>query len=146
MKNRKKNIKLSALIIAHNEEKNLPSCLNKLKSMDEIVIVLDKTNDNSKSISKKFTKKIYEGSWKLEGERRNFGLKKCTGDWILEVDADERVTSELLIEIKNKIVLADPGYFLIPFDNFVGKKKGGDGFIREVLQHLVKPLNLEDIY
>ena len=123
MKNRKKNIKLSALIIAHNEEKNLHFCLDKLRSVDEIVVVLDKTNDKSKSISKKFTKKIYEGSWKLEGERRNFGLKKCTGDWILEVDADERVTSELLIEIKNKIVLADPGYFLIPFDNFVGKKK-----------------------
>ena len=51
MKNRKKNIKLSALIIAHNEEKKLNSCLSKLKLVDEIVVVLDKTNDKSKSIA-----------------------------------------------------------------------------------------------
>ena len=56
MKNRKKNIKLSALIIAHNEEKKTYSCLSKLKLVDEIVVVLDKTNDKSKSIAKKFTK------------------------------------------------------------------------------------------
>ena len=49
----------------------------------------------TKNIAKHFTKNIYEGSWELEGERRNFGLKKCTGDWILEVDADEHVTEEL---------------------------------------------------
>ncbi len=123
MKNRKKNIKLSALIIAHNEEKKLSSCLSKLELVDEIVIVLDKTNDQSKSISKKFTKNIYEGSWDLEGERRNFGLKKCTSDWILEIDADEHVTKDLLIEIKKEIITAKPGYFLIPFDNFIGNKR-----------------------
>ena len=123
MKNRKKNIKLSALIVAHNEEKKLYSCLSKIKEVDEVVIILDKTTDKSKSISKNFTKNIYEGSWDLEGERRNFGLKKCTGDWILEIDADEHVTKELIIEIKNKITNAEPGYFLIPFDNFIGNKK-----------------------
>ena len=55
-----------------------------------------------KILQKNFTKNIYEGSWELEGERRNFGLKKCTGDWILEVDADEHVTEDLLLEIKTK--------------------------------------------
>ena len=96
MKNRKKNIKLSALIIAHNEEKKYILVLANLSQVDEIVVVLDKTNDKSKKYCKNFTKKIYEGSWELEGERRNFGLKKCTGDWILEVDADEHVTKDLL--------------------------------------------------
>ncbi|MBV69621.1 MAG: glycosyl transferase [Pelagibacterales bacterium] len=128
MKNRKKNIKLSALIIAHNEEKKLNSCLSKLKLVDEIVVVLDKTNDKSKSIAKKFTKNIYEGSWDLEGERRNFGLNKCKGDWILEIDADEHVTKGLLIEIQNKIINAKPGYFLIPFDNFIGNKRVRHGW------------------
>ena len=123
MKNRKKIIKLSALIVAHNEEKKLYSCLRKLKLVDEIVVVLDKTNDKSKSIAKKFTKNIYEGSWDLEGERRNFGLNKCKGNWVLEIDADEHVTKGLLIEIKEKIINAKPGYFLIPFDNFIGNKR-----------------------
>ena len=123
MQNRKNNIKLSALVVAHNEELKLDSCLIKLKLADEIVIILDKTNDNSKNIAKKYTKNIYEGSWDLEGERRNFGLNKCKGDWILEVDADESISKKLFTEIRSKINDADPGYFLIPFDNFIGKKR-----------------------
>ena len=123
MQNRKKNIKLSALVVAHNEEKNLDACLSNLKLADEIVVILDKTNDNSKEIAKKYTKNIFEGSWEFEGERRNFGLKKCKGEWILEVDADEEVSKKLFSEIKSTIRLANPGYFLIPFNNFIGNKK-----------------------
>ncbi len=123
MKNRKNNIKLSALVIAHNEEKNLQSCLSKLKLADEIVVILDKTTDNSKKIALNYTKKIFEGSWELEGKRRNFGLKKCLGDWILEIDADEHVPDILFLEIRDKIKNAEPGYFLIPFDNYVGGRK-----------------------
>ena len=77
MKNRKNNIRLSALVVAHNEEQRLDACLSKLTLSDEIVVVLDKTTDNSRNIAKKYTKKIYEGSWELEGKRRNFGLQKC---------------------------------------------------------------------
>ena len=77
------------------KKKNLILVLSKLKLVDEIVVVLDRTNDKSKSIAKKFTKNIYEGSWDLEGERRNFGLNKCKGDWILEIDADEHVTKKV---------------------------------------------------
>ena len=123
MKNRKNNIKLSALVVAHNEEKKLSSCLSKLTPADEIILILDKTTDKSRDIGKKYTKYIYEGKWSLEGERRNFGLKKCRGDWILEIDADEHVTKDLFLEIRNIIKHAQPGYFLIPFDNFIGKKK-----------------------
>ena len=57
------------------KKKILYSCLSKLKQVDEVVVILDKTNDKTKSIAKNFTKNIYEGSWDLEGERRNFGLK-----------------------------------------------------------------------
>ena len=123
MNNRKNNISLSALVVAHNEEKRLDACLSKLTPFDEIVVVLDKTTDNSKNVAKKYTKKIYEGSWELEGERRNFGLLKCKGEWILEVDADELVPKKLFLEIRDKITHSEPGYFLIPFDNFIGKKR-----------------------
>ena len=53
MKNRKNNIILSALVVAHNEESKLNGCLSRLKQADEIIIVLDKTTDNSKKIAKK---------------------------------------------------------------------------------------------
>ena len=48
----KNNIKISALVIAHNEEKILSSCLKNLIYADELVVVLDKTNDKSKVIAK----------------------------------------------------------------------------------------------
>ena len=58
---------ISALIVAHNEEKNLPLCLASLNDINEIVLVLDKTTDNSRSIAKNYNCKIHEGSWNNEG-------------------------------------------------------------------------------
>ena len=116
----KSDIILSTLVVAHNEEKILGSCLEKLKYSDELVVVLDKTTDNSKAIAKKYGATVYEGSWKIEAKRRNFGIKMCKGQWILEVDADEHVPKELFIEIRKKIEKSDPGYYLIPFDNYIG--------------------------
>ena len=94
---------LSVLLVIHNEEKQLKSCLNTINFANEIIIVLDKCNDNSREIAKKFTKNIFSGSWEIEGERRNFGLDKCNSEWILEIDADERVSSKLKYEILNVI-------------------------------------------
>ena len=119
----KKKIQLSALVIAHNEENRIKSCLEKLKLADEIVVVLDKNTDNSKKIIDSFNVKLAQGTWELEGERRNYGLSLCTGDWILEVDADEHVPKSLFLEIRKKINNAVPGYFLIPFDNYIGMQK-----------------------
>ena len=119
----KKKIKLSALVVAHNEEKILSSCLKRLKYSDELVVVLDRTNDNSKSIAKKYGARIYEGSWKVEAKRRNFGIQMCKGDWILEIDADEHASKELFLEIKKKIKKSNPGYYLIPFDNYIGGRR-----------------------
>ena len=103
MKNRKNNIRLSTLVVAHNEEQRLHACLSKLEPADEIVVILDKTTDNSKKIAEKYTKKIYEGSWDFEGERRNFGLNKCEGDWILEVDADEIIYGDSIEYIVQQV-------------------------------------------
>lgn len=119
----KNNKKISALVVAHNEEKKLESCLKRLKYADELVVVLDRTTDKSKNIAKKYKAKIFSGKWKIEADRRNFGIKKCIGDWILEIDADEHVSKDLFLEIRQKIKKADPGYFLIPFDNYIGKRK-----------------------
>ena len=82
---------LSVLIVVHNEEQQLERCLKNISFGDELVVILDKCTDKSKQIAKKFTKKIFSGSWEIEGDRRNFGIKKCNCDWILEIDADERI-------------------------------------------------------
>lgn len=113
---------LSALVVAHNEELNLPDCLGSLSFADEIVVVLDKCTDRSKEITLGYTNKIIEGSWEIEGPRRNVGIEACTSDWILEVDADERVTKQLAEEILRLIQTSKNGYFQIPFHNYIGDK------------------------
>ena len=70
--------KLSILIVIKNEEKQIEECIKLLNFADEIVIVLDQCTDNSEKICRKFTSKIYKGSWDLEGERRNYGIQKCS--------------------------------------------------------------------
>jgi glycosyltransferase involved in cell wall biosynthesis len=114
--------RLSALVIAHDEEAQLAACLERLVAADEIVVVLDKCTDGSKDIALRFTERILEGNWTVEGARRNAGLDACTGDWVLEVDADERVPAALIEEIRSAIAGAEPGYFLVPFDNYVGDR------------------------
>lgn len=124
--NSENKIKISALVVARNEEINIKECLNSLSTVDEIILLLDRSTDNTINIAKNLNCTIYEGNWPSEGIRRNEGIKKCSNDWILEIDADERANKELIIEAKNKISkLKDntKGYFLIPFDNYIGSKR-----------------------
>jgi len=112
--------RLSALVVAHNEEAQLADCLATLDFANELVVVLDRCTDGSKAIAERAGAKLIEGAWELEGPRRNAGIDACTGDWVLEVDADERVPEALAQEICARIVDAPYGHFLIPFDNYVG--------------------------
>jgi glycosyltransferase involved in cell wall biosynthesis len=114
--------KISALVVVHNEEDQLVECLERLAFADELVVVLDKCTDGSDTIAALFTNSIVEGSWDIEGERRNTGLEACTGDWIIEVDADERVSPELAAEIREAVTTEKYNYYLVPFDNYVGKR------------------------
>jgi len=115
-------MKISALIIARNEEKKIENTLKSLNFVNEIVVILDRTTDKTESICKKYTKKIFEGSWESEGERRNFGIKNCNYTWILEIDADEIINQRLSLEISNAIKSKSFDYFYIRLVNYVGKK------------------------
>jgi len=123
-------MKISAVIVAHNEEKNLEDCLKSLGFADEIVVVLDKCSDASEIIARKFTNKIIAGSWNIEGSRRNVALSAATNEWILEIDADERISQELADEIKQAIAIAEPCGFYIPIANYIGKRWVKYGWLR----------------
>jgi glycosyltransferase involved in cell wall biosynthesis len=114
--------RLSALVVCHNEEHQLADCLAPLRFADEIVVVLDRCTDRSAEIARGVGATPVEGAWPLEGDRRNAGIDACSGDWIVEVDCDERMPPELAEEIRRTVATATPGYFLIPFDNYVGDR------------------------
>ena len=114
--------RLSGLVVAHNEEADLDDCLRTLAFADDLVVVLDRCTDSSKDIALAHNARIAEGAWEIEGERRNLGIEMCTGDWILEVDADERVSPALASEVRGTIATAPFGHFLIPYHNYVGDR------------------------
>ena len=111
---------LTALIVAHNEEAQLAACLQSVAFADEIVVVLDRCTDRSKDVALQHGAKLVEGAWPNEGSRRKAGIDASLGPWILELDADERVTQELAAEIGRTLPAAQPGIYGIPFNNFVG--------------------------
>jgi|LauGreSBDMM110SN_4_FD.fasta_scaffold05080_3 glycosyltransferase involved in cell wall biosynthesis len=122
--------KISAVIVAHNEEKKIAQCLQSLSFVDEIVVVLDKCTDDTKEIVKKFTDKIIEGSWHLEGTRRNVAVNAATCEWILEIDADERISKELADEILQAIKNCEPCAFIAPIANYIAKRHVKYGWLR----------------
>lgn len=122
--------KISAVIVAHNEEKKIAECLQSLDFADEIVVVLDKCTDRTKEIVSRYTDKIVEGSWKIEGARRNVALASASGDWILEIDADERISAELAKEILSVTKNSQPCGFAAPIANYIGKRHVQFGWLR----------------
>jgi len=113
---------LSALVVARNEEAQLADCLSCLAFADEIVVVLDRCEDRSRDIALRFTERVIEGAWEREGPRRNAGIAACRGEWILEIDADERVGPELAAEIVAVAARSPADWHLIPIDNYVGDR------------------------
>jgi glycosyltransferase involved in cell wall biosynthesis len=120
--NRSPQPTLSALVVVHDEERQLSECLACLGFADEIVVVLDRCTDRSREIARRFTGRLVEGAWEREGARRHAGIDACRGDWILEIDADERVPPELASEIRGVAARSSAAWHLVPVDNYVGAR------------------------
>ncbi len=120
--------RLSALVVVHNEADQLAACLDRLTFADEIVVVLDRCTDESRAIAARYTENLIEGDWEIEGPRRNAGIDACGGEWIFEVDADERVSDALAEEIRQVIARARHGYFLVPYHNYIGDRLVRNGW------------------
>ncbi len=113
---------LSAVVVVHNEEAQLAECLKGLSFCDEIVVVLDRCTDKSKEIAQLFASNLVEGAWEREGPRRHAGIDACNGTWVLEVDADERVSPALADEIRRTCTFSTVSWHQIPVDNYIGDR------------------------
>ncbi len=95
---------ISAIVIAKNEEKMIKACLDSLSFSNEVIVIDNGSEDKTLEIAKKMEAKVFEYKSKDFSDLRNFGADKTTTDWILYVDADERVPLRLKEEIKSKIL------------------------------------------
>jgi glycosyltransferase involved in cell wall biosynthesis len=122
-----KNIKLSAVIIAKNEENRIAKCLASVKWADQLVVIDNNSQDKTADISRNIGAEVHVVRIKSFAELRNIGKEKSKYSWILYVDADEIVTEELCNKIKSVIAkfrlgIDPPAYFLIRENYYLGKR------------------------
>jgi glycosyltransferase involved in cell wall biosynthesis len=105
---------VSACVIARNEADELADCLSTLTWADEIVVVDDESTDDTVKVAGRFTERVLVRAKRDDfAAQRNFALDAATGDWVLFVDADERVSEALRAEIDGAVrASAVDGYFL----------------------------------
>ena len=113
---------LSVVVITKNESERIADCLKSVEWAKEIIVLDDFSTDNTVEIAKRFTDRVTQRAMDIEGKHRNYAYGLASSEWVLSLDADERVTPELRDEIiellKNNP--QDNGY-TIPRKNFMGK-------------------------
>ncbi len=114
---------ISAVILTKDEEKNLQECLESVKWCDEVILIDDNSTDRTLEIAKKFGAKVFTHSLNNDfAAQRNFGLEKVMGEWVLFVDADERISPDLKKEIMETIKKINVnGFYLKRHDFFGGR-------------------------
>lgn len=123
--------KISVVLATFNEEKNLPECLESVKNLaSEIVIVDGTSTDKTVEVAKRYNAKVYvTDNPQIFHINKQKAIDLATSDWILQLDADERVTNELADEINEKIHTKTNinGYWIPRKNLFLGRflMKGG---------------------
>ncbi len=110
--------RLSVCVITFTEEERIRECLESVAWADEIIVVDAESTDKTATIAREFTDRVIVRPWPGFAAQKNFALDQASGDWILSLDADERVTPELRGALE-RIVAADgpaAGY-LVPRRN-----------------------------
>ncbi|HMU75971.1 MAG TPA: glycosyltransferase family 2 protein, partial [Elusimicrobiota bacterium] len=96
--------RLSAILIARNEERDLPACLESLRGVaDEIVLVDSHSTDRTRDIARAHGARVVERDFAGFGPQKQFALEQATGDWVLNIDADERLTPALAEDIRRAL-------------------------------------------
>ncbi len=109
---------LSVAIITYNEERIIEKTLSAIDNwVDQIVIVDSYSTDNTLNILEMFNTAVFQKKWQGYSKQKNFAISKCTGDWILVLDADEVLSNELKDEILN--IIKNPS----DYDGFKVKRK-----------------------
>lgn len=94
---------LSVAIIARNEAHTIEACLHSVAWADEIVVLDSGSTDDTIAICRALGAKVESTDWPGFGPQKNRAIARCTGEWILSLDADEQVTDELRTEIEHAI-------------------------------------------
>ncbi len=114
---------LSVIIITKNESAHIGSCLQSVSWADEVIVLDSGSEDDTVEICKQYTDSVFITDWPGFGIQKQRALDKAQGDWILSIDADEVVTTELRTEIEKALQHEQfNGYDIPRLSSYCGKQ------------------------
>jgi glycosyltransferase involved in cell wall biosynthesis len=130
---------LTVLIPAGNEEGNIRGCIESVSWADDLFVVLDERScDGTEAIAREFTDHIVRHEYVNSATQKNWAIPQCTTDWVMVVDADERVSPELRARIQG--ILADgtecDGFYIKRMTIFFGRLIRHGGWHKDYLVRL----------
>ncbi len=131
---------LSVIVITKNEADDIRACLESVAWADEIIVVDSGSSDATVAIAREFTPHVHVHDWPGFGAQKNRALGYATKEWVLSLDADERITPELRDEIA--AVIADPAaraaYDLPRLSNYCGRFMRHSGWYPDFVTRLFR--------
>ena len=115
--------KLTVTVITRDEASNVAAALDSVRWADEIVVIDSESTDGTVEIARRYSDRVIVRSWPGYSAQKNFAAEQATHDWILSLDADERVSPELATEIRTLLngVPAVSGYRVPRVTNHFGR-------------------------
>jgi glycosyltransferase involved in cell wall biosynthesis len=130
---------LSVIIITKNEALNIRQCLESIKWANEIIVVDSGSTDATVAICKEYTPHVYTHDWPGFGMQKNRALSYASKEWVLSLDADERLTAELRIEIEAVMQGAKiQGYEIPRLSSFCGRYMQHSGWHPDFVMRLFR--------
>ncbi len=131
---------ISVILITKNEASNIRPCLESASWVDEIVVVDSGSTDDTVSICREIGAKVYECDWPGFGMQKNRALGYATKEWVLSLDADERITPELRSEIEAimRAKQSSDAYLVPRLSNYCGRFMRHSGWYPDLLPRLFK--------
>jgi glycosyltransferase involved in cell wall biosynthesis len=131
--------RLSAIIITKNEARNIGDCLDTLAFCDERIVVDGDSDDGTPEIARAKGARVAAAAWQGFGAQKNFALSLAGGDWVLSLDADERVSPALARAIESAIAQAGfDGYDMPRRSSFLGREMRHSGWSPDYVLRLFR--------
>jgi glycosyltransferase involved in cell wall biosynthesis len=132
-------VTISVIIITKNEAQNIRACLESVQWADEIIVVDSGSSDDTVAICREFTPHVYVHDWPGFGPQKNRALSYATSEWILSLDADERVPPELCAEIQSALRGGQEVAYAIPrLSSFFGRNIHHSGWRPDYVTRLFR--------
>lgn len=132
-------MRISAIVITRNEAANIVDCLASVAFCDERIVVDGGSDDDTVALARAAGARVETHAWEGFGKQKNFALSLATGDWVLSLDADERVSAPLAAEIAQAIASGTADAYAVPrLSSFCGRTMRHSGWYPDYVVRLFR--------